>query len=71
MKKRASFRTAIVESCDGREAGSIDKVERVVHNALTKTAALPPDICAFGESNWHRLEDKTIHLDALRCTPSL
>jgi hypothetical protein len=26
------------------------KVERVVLNALQKTAALPPNICAFGES---------------------
>src|SRR6266542_477067 len=25
------------------------KVERVVLNALTKDAALPPDICAFGD----------------------
>jgi hypothetical protein len=25
------------------------KVERVVPNALRKTAALPPDICAFGD----------------------
>src|SRR5215467_3427976 len=50
-KKRALFRTAIVESCDGKEAGNVTKVERVVLNALAKTAEdLRLDICAFGES---------------------
>jgi hypothetical protein len=34
----------------GEKQGSADKVERVVLNALAKTAALPPDICAFSES---------------------
>src|SRR5215831_17745975 len=49
-KKRALFRTAIVESCDGKEAGNVTKAERVVLNALAKTADLRLDICAFGES---------------------
>src|SRR5205085_9041416 len=49
-KKRVSFRTAIAESCDGKEAGNVTRVERVVLDALAKTAALPPDICVFGES---------------------
>jgi hypothetical protein len=35
-------------------------VERVVLNALTIDAALPPDICAFGDC--HRLQEKLIHL---------
>jgi hypothetical protein len=40
---------------------------RLRWNALSSTrwesnAALPPDICAFGESFYHRLEDKPIHL---------
>jgi len=37
-------------------------VERVVLNPLTNNAALPPDICAFGESVCHRLQEKPIHL---------
>jgi hypothetical protein len=37
-------------------------VERVVLNALEGAAALPPNICAFGDPICHRLEDKTIHL---------
>jgi hypothetical protein len=37
-------------------------VERVVLNALADNAALPPDICAFGESVCHRLREKPIHL---------
>jgi hypothetical protein len=28
-------------------------------------AALPPDICAFRRSISHRLQDKSIHLDAV------
>jgi hypothetical protein len=47
------------------------KVERVVLNALAKvTAALPPDICAFGDPIYHRSEpewhfsEKPIHHSA-------
>jgi len=36
-------------------------VERVVLNALADNAALPPDICAFGESVCHPLQEKPIH----------
>jgi hypothetical protein len=44
-------------------------VERVVLNALTKDAALPPGICASGDSAHHRSEpdwhfqEKPIHLE--------
>jgi hypothetical protein len=54
-------------------AGSVSQVERVVLNAL-ETAALPPGVfCAqqsiekAGLRQFHRLEDKTIHL-GLRLT---
>jgi hypothetical protein len=35
-------------------------VERVVLNALPKNAALPPNICACGDSLCHRLQEKPI-----------
>jgi hypothetical protein len=36
--------------CDFRLSVAATQVERVVLNALAKRAALPPDICAFGDS---------------------
>jgi hypothetical protein len=41
-------------------------VERVVLNALANTAASLPDNLRLRRINWHRLEDKTIHLTRLQ-----
>jgi hypothetical protein len=41
-------------------------VERVAFNALTKNAASPPDICAFGD-NFAIVFGKPIHRNKMLC----
>jgi hypothetical protein len=38
--------------CHGRQGLEYAKVERVVLNALEKSVAPPPDICAFGDHSF-------------------
>jgi hypothetical protein len=59
---RESLRSASTGILHRHPQHQFSAVVRVVLNALADNAALPPDICAFGESVCHRLQEKQIHL---------
>src|SRR5436190_17410777 len=50
LKRRSSLSSQVIAT-HGKDAQFARKVDRVVLNAMAINAALPPDICAFGESS--------------------